>query len=47
MPALGDGRVGTALGVITELHRRKKVTMVYADETRPSCRERVLRPLSS
>lgn len=33
--ALATAGVGTALGVITELHRRKKVTMVYADETRP------------
>lgn len=33
--ALATAGVGTALGVITEGHRRGKVEMVYADETRP------------
>lgn len=33
--ALATAGVGTALGIITELHRRGKVAMVYADETRP------------
>ena len=35
MPGPGYGCVGTALGVIRELHRRGLVSMVYADETRP------------
>lgn len=33
--ALATAGVGTALGVIRELHRRGRVSMVYADETRP------------
>ena len=33
--ALATAGVGTALGVIRELHRRGQVSMVYADETRP------------
>ena len=33
--ALATAGVGTALGVIRELHRRGLVSMVYADETRP------------
>lgn len=33
--ALATAGVGTALGVISELHRRGRVKMVYADETRP------------
>lgn len=33
--ALATAGVGTALGVISELHRRGQVKMVYADETRP------------
>ena len=33
--ALATGGYGTALGVIRAAHERGKVTMVYADETRP------------
>ena len=33
--ALATGGIGTAVGVITEAFRQKKVKMVYADETRP------------
>lgn len=33
--ALATGGMGTALGVIRELHRRGKIAMVYVDETRP------------
>ncbi|MBU0952093.1 MAG: S-methyl-5-thioribose-1-phosphate isomerase [Elusimicrobia bacterium] len=33
--ALATGGIGTAVGVITEAYRQKKVKMVYADETRP------------
>ena len=33
--ALAAVEVGTALGVITELHRRRALSMVYASETRP------------
>jgi methylthioribose-1-phosphate isomerase len=33
--ALATGGIGTALGIITEAHRRGKIKMVYADETRP------------
>lgn len=33
--ALATAGVGTALGVIRELHQRDRISMVYADETRP------------
>lgn len=33
--ALATGGLGTALGVIRELHKRGQLEMVYADETRP------------
>jgi len=33
--ALATGGIGTALGIITEAHRRGRIAMVYADETRP------------
>jgi len=33
--SLATGGIGTALGVIRELHDRKQLKMVYADETRP------------
>jgi len=33
--ALATGGIGTALGVIKEAWRQKKIKMVYADETRP------------
>ena len=33
--ALATGGYGTALGVIREAHTQRKVSMVYADETRP------------
>jgi len=33
--SLATGGIGTALGVITEAYRQKKVKMVYVDETRP------------
>jgi methylthioribose-1-phosphate isomerase len=33
--ALAAVEIGTALGVIAELHRRRPLTMVYATETRP------------
>ncbi len=33
--SLATGGIGTALGVIRELHERKQLKMVYADETRP------------
>lgn len=33
--ALATAGIGTALGVIRELHRRGLVSMIYADETRP------------
>ncbi len=32
---LATGGVGTALGIITELHRHKKIKTVYVTETRP------------
>ena len=35
VPAIPGWAIGTALGVIRELHRRGLVSMVYADETRP------------
>lgn len=33
--ALATGGIGTALGVISEAFRQKKIKMVYVDETRP------------
>jgi methylthioribose-1-phosphate isomerase len=33
--SLATGGIGTALGVIRELHARNQLKMVYADETRP------------
>lgn len=33
--ALATAGIGTALGVVRELHHRGQLTMVYADETRP------------